>query len=211
MERGDIGKFQTTFELIQEYPGAVQVSQLSTIRSQTSRSRHLYTDLLMGTTKRRLAYLSSTVLAFSLMLRSGEAQTPLFEVALDSSNPVFTIGSPVMRVDITITNHSDQTLFITDPRCGPDAAGMTVRDDHLTLVVMLEQWTSHDRIPCNHGGGVDRSKSQTYPLNIAKWFDFTRPGTYFIQATLKGRDLKGTAEKHTSNVLTIDIVKPNPR
>ena len=67
------------------------------------------------------------------------------------------------------------------------------------------------RLPLRRGGGVDPSKSQTLPLNIAKWFDLTRPGRYFIQATVKGGNLKDTVEKHTSNVLTIDIVEPNLR
>ena len=145
------------------------------------------------------------------MPRSAGAQTPQFEVALSSSNLVFTNGSPVMRVDIAISNHSDQVLYFIDPRCGPDAAGTTVRDDHLTPVVVLEQWTRPDRIPCNHGGAVDPSKSLTLPLNIAKWFDLTRLGRYFIQATVKCGNLKDTVEKHTSNVFTIDIVEPNLR
>lgn len=166
---------------------------------------------LMSNMTRWLAYCFITASMFSFLLRSAGAQTPLFGVTLDSSTPVFTVGSSVMRVDITISNHSDQLLVFRDPRCGPDAAGMTVRDDHLTLVVQLEKWTQPGRIGCNHGGGIKPSESMTLPLNIAEWFDLSRPGTYFIQVTLKGGNLNGTAEKHTSNVLTIDIVEPNPR
>ncbi|HEY2468051.1 MAG TPA: hypothetical protein VGI45_09435 [Terracidiphilus sp.] len=59
--------------------------------------------------------------------------------------------------------------------------------------------------PCNHGGGVAPSKRATLFLNIARWFDLSSPGRYFVQVAPEGHFFDDTRQTQKSNVLEVDI------
>lgn len=135
---------------------------------------------------------------------SGHAQEHSFEVKIASPTAVFMVGSPV-RVDVTLLNHSQQMLSFHDPRCTP--AGITVRDDQQSILKVRDEFLRGDVILCGFSDFIEPSKSVTLQLNIARWFDLSRPGRYFIQLAPTGVSRDKTRETQKSNVLEIKIVQ----
>jgi hypothetical protein len=142
--------------------------------------------------------------AVTLPIRSSCAQEPSFGVKISSPSAEFTVGSPI-RVDATFVNQSQQMLSFFDPRCIPKGIG--VRDDNQTVLELREEF--------RQGGGfitcvsqfLDPSKSVTLQLNLARWFDLSRPGRYFVQLAPTGVSRDGTRETQKSNVLEIRIAQ----
>lgn len=141
-------------------------------------------------------------------MQSGRAQEPTFEVKLSTPTAVFTVGSAV-RVDITINNLTNDLMIFADPRCRPQAANVTVRDEHGAILEPRNEWSERTLTtaarPCAGGQAVPPFRSNTLFLNIARWFDLSTPGRYFIQAEPAWRDDKNTRHAQKSNVLEIEI------
>ena len=147
-----------------------------------------------------------TTSVITLAMCSGSAQEPSFDVKIGSPTAVFTVGSPV-RVDVKLTNHSQRTLGFHDPRCTPPE-GITVRDDHQSVLKLRDEFLRGDLIGCGFSDFLDPSKSVTLQLNIARWFDLSRPGQYYVQIAPTGVSRDNKRETRKSNVLEIQMVRP---
>jgi len=133
------------------------------------------------------------------------AQQPSFEVVISSPTAVSTEGTPV-RVAVTIVNHSRENFLFHEPACGPEAAGITVRDEHRTVLEPRVEFRERpDTIPCGFGAFIEPAKKYSRQVAISRWFDLSRPGRYFVQAAPAGRS-GNVSETQQSNVLEIQIV-----
>jgi hypothetical protein len=152
---------------------------------------------------RTLVCLLLVTSAVTLAMRSSRAQEPSFGVKMSSPTAEFTVGSPI-RVNVTLVNHSQRMLSFFDPRCRPTR--ITVRDDNQAVLELRDEFRQGDFITCV-SQFLDPSKSMTLQLNIAKWFDLSRPGRYFVQLAPTGVSRDGTRETQKSNVLEIRIAQ----
>ena len=149
------------------------------------------------------------MLAFLYSVASGFSQEPAFDVTISSSTSAITVGSRLL-VDITIVNHLDQVLLFRSSRCGPAAAGVILRDNQGSQLQPLEYWReTPDKIPCMIGGGAGPHQNVQESIDLARWFDLSKPGEYSIQITKTISIAADTREARKSNVLEIKVVERN--
>jgi hypothetical protein len=159
----------------------------------------------MGTAKRVLIPMLLTAIVLTSSVCAGLAQGSLFDVRISSRQTTFTQGTPVL-VEATVVNHAQSLLVIHDPRCGPIYASITVRDENQQLLEPRDEWRPRpDTIPCGLGAMIRPSTSNSFQLNIARWFDVSRAGRYFIQMTPTASFEHDVRQTEKSNVLEIQI------
>jgi hypothetical protein len=154
----------------------------------------------------RLAFILTIVPGIAATFEMRAQAEPSFDVTISSPARVFVTGS-LIRLDVTIANRTDHVLLLRSSRCGPKAAGITIRGDQQNALEPRREFReAPDQIPCNLGGGVTPSKSVTESVVIGRWFDLSRPGRYSIQLDRRIFTASGVPETRKSNILEIEIV-----
>jgi hypothetical protein len=118
------------------------------------------------------------------------------------SAPATTIRSgSAVRLDITITNSSNQLISLIDNRVGPREAGISIWDSNGNQLSPRDEYRSYV-LHSKFAMLISPGKSIVESVNLNKWFDLTKPGQYKMRAR---RKIPGSDSFVESNELAIAI------
>lgn len=119
------------------------------------------------------------------------------------SAPATTMRSgSIVRLDITIKNNSSETIFLPANRLGPKEAAISIWDSNGSQLATRDEFKSYV-LHSSFGVFIDPGKSMTESVDLNRWFDFTKPGQYTVQARKRVPKSDAVVE---SNKVTITII-----
>jgi hypothetical protein len=113
-------------------------------------------------------------------------------------------GESAIPVGITLSNQTPRLVFVEGLRTSPHGAGITVWDSEGTELLPVE--SARDTPGARRSGistVIPPSKSITEFVNLAKWFDLSKPGDYTLQVHKRDPISKTMVD---SNKITITVI-----
>lgn len=137
--------------------------------------------------------LGMLALAIAATYAGAQDTNKSFAISIATPNATFASGS-LIRLDITLTNNTNERVILPNIRRGPEDVRLQPRD-------------SAKREPNSRGSSfstiIPPKRCVTNSIGVEKWFDLSKPGQYSLQLRIKAL---GSVEVVESNKLAITVL-----